>query len=174
MLNLLIDPTAYQSLRTLDFWLGATGFLITISTFGLGWVKLAKVQRAAQAAQQAVNEVRLRVGRYDASLDGASAMHILADMDRLINDHSWREIVNAVSNVRRAMIRMDRSVEALDLSSSKELSRLSSRMNKHVDAIELAIDGQSDFPSDYLLRQTFRASGDAVERAKRIIEDSMP
>lgn len=157
----------------MDFWIGAIGFVITIATFGLGWRKLAKVESAAQAAKVAVETVKLRVSRYDASVDASEALHSYREITRHLEPPEWRTIVQAMSSVRRSAIRIDKPLSDIDALTAEELRRAARQLDKHIRVIERAVSSNLPFPEDYAVRASVRVGEEALEKARRLIEDDL-
>jgi hypothetical protein len=169
----IADPVSVPFLHAANFWFGAIGFGITLATFALGWRKLAKVEKAAKAASEAVQAMKLRVSRYDASVDASEALYRYREIGRHLDPLDWRAIVRSMSSVRRSTIRMDATLDGIDQGAVKELRRVSKALDKHIRVIEEALSGGSAFPADHVIRATVRSGEEALEKAKRLIEDKI-
>ncbi|WP_374944115.1 hypothetical protein [Sphingomonas sp.] len=167
----ITDPTSIPFLHAADFWFGSAGFVITLATFGLGWRKLLKVERAAKAAQKAVEDMKLRVSRYDATVDASEALYSYREISRHLDAPDWRGIVVSMSNVRHSAIRMDKILEEVDQTTAKELKRAANKLDKHIRVIEEAISSASPYPEQHVIRASIRTGEEVLVKAKRLIED---
>lgn len=162
------DPTSIATLRALDFWFGAVGFVITMATFVLGWMKLRTVQIE-------VENVKSRFAKFDAVFELSEFARIYDDIIVRLDDPSvdWRSIASDLSKIKRNSSKIEKLLLVTSEDGARELKKISTKIEKFVMAIDAAYLGKNPLPEEDVFRKFIRNAGEIAVSSRHHLEESV-
>jgi hypothetical protein len=86
--------------------LSVWGLWISLAGFGITFWQLARTKSAAQAATEALDEVRSRVSTYDAVVETSRAIAFIRETQRHLKVPSWESAVVSYNGARESLVRL--------------------------------------------------------------------
>lgn len=172
LFTLAMKPDTFPLLKAADFWFGAVGFIITICGFGIAWFKLARVQAAAKAAEEALDTFRFRVQRYEATSDLSIAQYALTTIGKVGDSYNSRDVVEMLSDVSQALGRVESVVRTENLEIASNIGRSITSVEKTIRRLERE-GAPHNQVSSADLRKLARATIVILHSSKQVLQDKM-
>jgi hypothetical protein len=169
----ITNPTNDVLLEPLGYWLGVLGFVITLGGFWIGYVKLKKIQAAADAAKMAVDSFKIKLVHYEALNDATEAGTSVRSIQRHVRNDGWKDAGETYEIVRSAIGRICTVLDPeLDLVILSDVVTMNQQISALCSTIETSIYGATKpFPDKPKTLKMIRAHSDLLIKLERILRE---
>jgi len=168
----LIDPKNNAVITAFALVLGVAGLAVTLAGFGIGWLKLRRIESATNAAKNAVESFKLRLSQYDAVNDATEARYALASIRRHISNGGWKDVAETYDQVRVSTMRLISALKESDLQMLDDLTIMHEQISKFCGTVDVSLDDTSrKFPDKPKTYKMIRDHEDKLEVIKHKLQE---
>ncbi len=166
-MNALFDPANSVAVSAWSLILGSAGLILTSLGFIISIVQIRKARNAADLAKTAVEQVQIRVSRYDAAVDLAEAKTSLQNARHYANLEAWPLFVGSYEIASEALGRVALQGSVTDARLLENIKKARGRIAKGCHAIEKHLEGAGPAPAKSELNKAIRAEMSVVQEAEQ-------
>ncbi|WP_373475953.1 hypothetical protein [Sphingorhabdus sp.] len=174
MLDWIFDTGNTASVGALSFLIGIFGTGLTLVGLFYTFREARRAVSAADHAQIAVENFKLRVTQHDAGRDVAEASYALDITRRHLNNGSWNDASDSYEDARRAIIRMTMSIPSLPDVQKEKLRKMAEQIQRLCNKIDAAQSGKGEYPDVAKAKTVIRSNYEVLAAIKKYIEEANP